>query len=83
MGEGAIETKADAHAMQLKLPSKMSSRTGAEGRRRDVGLECIAVILSRRVHSHPHVDVAVAGRTRGLDFRAAVALQPSMAFTLL
>ena len=49
MGEGAIETKADAHAMQLKLQSKMNSRAGVEGPKRNVCLECIAVILSRRV----------------------------------
>ena len=45
MGEGAIETKADAHAMQLKLQSKMNSREDAEGPKRIVGLECIAFIL--------------------------------------
>ena len=47
MGEGENETKADAHAMQLKLPSKMNSRTGSEGPKRNVGLECIAVILKK------------------------------------
>ena len=48
MGEGAIETKADAHATQLKVPSKMNSRADAEGRKRHVGLEFIAVILQSK-----------------------------------